>query len=37
MTTTGKNTLRDVMNLAWHFVRKNGYMRIHEGEFTSGI
>lgn len=19
MTTTGKNTLRDVMNLAWHF------------------
>lgn len=25
MTTTVKNTLRDVMNLAWQFVRKNGY------------
>lgn len=25
MTTTVKNTLREVMNLAWQFVRKNGY------------
>lgn len=25
MTTTFKNTLRDVMTLAWQFVRKNGY------------
>lgn len=25
MTTTGKNTLREVMTLAWQFVRKNGY------------
>ena len=25
MTTTVKNTLREVMTLAWQFVRKNGY------------
>lgn len=25
MTTTLKSTMREVMNLAWQFVRKNGY------------
>lgn len=25
MTTQTKNTLRDIMQLAWQFVRKNGY------------
>lgn len=25
MSTTLKNTMREVMNLAWQFVRKNGY------------
>ena len=25
MSTSFKNTMRDVMNLAWQFVRKNGY------------
>ena len=25
MSTSLKNTMREVMNLAWQFVRKNGY------------